>query len=169
MKRSNEACHHRRPSPKEYLLATAGYDEVEKTVLEIARHYFQTFAIPQSQSWLRALQRAEAVIPGEQASNIGLDILAAVQAMRTCRSSCFQFNNPLCPGCAKIVSEHERQFLAVFQAMRHGREGPARTHALILCEGNDHSNLLHRMSILARSIEEAFGKDAPKVSLPHLV
>ncbi|MEM1064516.1 MAG: hypothetical protein AAF771_07865 [Pseudomonadota bacterium] len=145
-------CCGRHPTPKETTVEEAAFDSAALAVLEVARYYWQTFAIPQSQSWLCALQRAETRFPGLNGVEVGLDTLAAVQAMRMSRTSCFNFNNPGCPHCSLIVSEHERQFMNVLQAVRQGRVGAAKTHAMILCEGNDTERLIMRMVSLARAL-----------------
>ncbi|MEM9872989.1 MAG: hypothetical protein AAF822_17275 [Pseudomonadota bacterium] len=150
MSSDRNPCCGRSASPKETTISEAEYDEIETTILEVARYYWQTFAIPESQSWLFALQRSESRFPGPNGAEVGLETLAAVQAMRMSRSSCFRFNNPSCAHCARIVSEHERQFMNIFQAVRAGRMGPARTHAMILCEGNDTDKLILRMQALAK-------------------
>jgi len=144
-------CCHRAPSPKEKSLEAAGYDPIEHAILEISRFFFQTFAVPQSQTWLLALQCAELRFPRDVSAQICFDILAAVQAMRVSRVSSFCFNNPTCPGCSKIVSEHERQFMGIFSAIRGRRMSEAQTHALLICEGNDTKRLFHRMTALASS------------------
>ncbi|MEM9342413.1 MAG: hypothetical protein AAGA87_05165 [Pseudomonadota bacterium] len=148
-------CCNRAPSSKETSLREAGYDTIECAILEVSRLFFQTFAVPHSQSWLMALQRAELRFPSEAGAQIGLDILAAVQAMRMSRVSSFCFNNPTCPGCSQIVSEHERQFMGIFRALRHRRMSEAQTHALLICEGNDTRHLLNRMMALVSSTCEA--------------
>lgn len=144
-------CCDRAPSPKETSLEEAGYDPTERAILEVSRLFFQTFAVPQSQTWLLALQCAELRFPPDLSAQIGFDILAAVQAMRVSRTSSFCFNNPTCPGCSKIVSEHERQFMGVFRAIRQKRTSVAQTYALLICEGNDTTRLIARMSALVSS------------------
>lgn len=144
----DRSCLHRQPSVKEISLADADFDVCETTVLEIARCYWQTFAYPASQAWLSAFQRANQGSWGHRGGVIGLQVLEAVQAMRMSRTSCFHFSNPDCKCCSAIVSEHERHFMNVFRSLRDGRVGPARTHAMILCEGNDTGELMERMSVL---------------------
>lgn len=129
-----------------------GFDAIEITILAIARFYWQAFAVPESQSWLRALHLADERFGTHKGQEVGLGILWAVQAMRMSRRSCFQYNNPQCPGCAVIVSEHEQHFMAAFRGVRNGSIGKARTHALILCEGNDAAVMLARMGDLARVV-----------------
>ncbi|WP_147112313.1 hypothetical protein [Tateyamaria sp. syn59] len=150
--RSTQCCG-RSPEAKECALSDAGLDKIELVILDVARCYWQTFATPQAQTWLMALHRAEVAFGSEQGPQVALEVLAAVQAMRTTRISCFRFNNPACPHCAAILSEHERQFMFVAQAIRAGRLGPARTHAMLLCEGNDTTRFIQRMSSLADALK----------------
>lgn len=165
----SEDCCVRDPSPKEMSLSEAGYDAAEDAILEVARYFFQTFALPHTQSWLAALHRAEARFSGSSGPGIAMDILAAVQAMRASRSSCFRFSNPACPGCSQIVGEHERQFMCVFQAVRRGQMGPARTHAMLLCEGNDTEAFIERMTELAASVGSDSGAAGTARAQPHFV
>lgn len=152
MSADGSPCCGRTPTPKETTIEDAGFDPSALAVLEVARYYWQTFALPQSQSWLCALQRAETRFPGLNGVEIGLETLAAVQAMRMSRTSCFNFNNPGCPHCSRILSEHERQFMNVLQAIREGRVGAAKTHAMILCEGNNTERLILRIIELAKAL-----------------
>lgn len=167
--RTQDACCERQPSDKEVGLADAGFDFVEMTVLEVARYFWQTFALPETQSWLFALQRAEQGFRGPRGGEIGLEVLATVQAMRMSRSSCFSFNNPRCRGCAAILSEHERQFMGVFRAVRDKRLGQARTHAMVLCEGNDTDALIERMTQLVRVTyqKQTKPRPSPAAALVH--
>lgn len=169
MKPRSKKCCFREPSPKEMALSEAGYDDIEEAILTIARYYFQTFALPQTQSWLAALQVADTRFPGTSSAGIAMDILAAVQAMRMSRSSPFRFSNPACPGCSQIIGEHERQFMCVVQAARRGQMGSARTHAMLLCEGNDTEALIARMVALAASTAAASDTRAKTAASPHLV
>jgi len=131
-------------------LKDASLDQIENAVLEVSRYYWQAFAIPASQSWLRALHVAERRFGAQAGGEVGLGVLAAVQAMRMSRFSCFRFNNPACEDCASILSDDERRFVDVFRDVRRGSLGSATTHAMILCEGNDTSGLIHRMADLVR-------------------
>ncbi|MEM7693093.1 MAG: hypothetical protein AAF318_01470 [Pseudomonadota bacterium] len=149
-RREPEGCG-RTMGARDTALSDAGFDPIETTILAIARFYWQAFAIPESQSWLRALHLAEERFGPRLGQDIGLGVLSAVQAMRMSRRSCFQFNNPQCTGCAVIVSEHEQHFMAAFRAIRQGSLRTARTHAMILCEGNDATAMLDRMGDLAHA------------------
>lgn len=143
----------RRLTPQDVLVADAGLDPAEVAVLTVARHYFQSFAFPQSQAWINGFARAEQMFPPgsgrARAAEIAVAVLAAVQAMRGTRATGFRFSNPDCPGCSRILSVHERQFIEVLAAIRRGRRGRAQVTALMVCEGNAHDAFLRAMSDLA--------------------
>lgn len=147
----------------------AGYDDIEESILTIARYFFQTFALPQTQSWLAALRLADIRFPDTSREEIAMDVLGAVQSMRMSRSSPFRFSNPALPGCSQIISEHERQFMCVFQAVRREQMGPARTHAMLLCEGNDSEAFITHMVAVAASTAPALDAAAKTAASQHLV
>lgn len=103
--------------------------------LGLARHLFQSFAVPESQGWLRAMHLAEARFGPDIAGPLCFDLVASVQAMRQCRSGVFRFSNPDCPCCRDVVTPHERLLLSVLHALENGRADEARAHAVLLCEG----------------------------------
>lgn len=130
----------------------ADFDSVEAKVLEVSRYFWQTFAIPETQSWLYALKVAAEYSAFRDGCEFGLCVLSAVQAMRMSRKSCFHFNSPTCEGCAAIISDHERHYMHIFRAVRDNHLSQARSHAIILCEGNDTNDLIARISDLVQVI-----------------
>ncbi|MEM1350709.1 MAG: hypothetical protein AAGF27_00105 [Pseudomonadota bacterium] len=143
-KQPTKSCCERGPDDKELSLDEAGYDATERAVLHVARFFWQSFATPNSHAWISAMTHAERYFGG----SVAFKVLCTVQAMRVSRVSCFRFNNPSCKGCAAIVSEHERHFMNTFMAVRAGRRGPAETHAMMLCEGNDTRPFIEQMTAL---------------------
>ncbi|QPH55606.1 hypothetical protein [Pontivivens ytuae] len=152
----------RKVGRNEIPLGHAGFDRVEITLLRVTRFFLQSFAIPQSQSWLMAFNVAEHELPKGASSEVVLELLAMIQAMRCSRRSTFHFNNPSCRGCASVLTEHERQFMTAFTAMRRGEASVAMTSALLLCEGNDANPMLERAARLIRFM------DAPSEMAPAL-
>lgn len=150
--RTTDGCCGRKPTNIDPTIKDMGLDPIATSVLTVARLFWQTFAYPDTQSWLFALQRAELFFGNKDGGEVGLEILATVQAMRMSRVSCFQFNDPNCRDCAEMLSAHERQFINIFGAVREGRMGSARTHAMLLCEGNDTDALITRMVQLAKAL-----------------
>ncbi|MEL7300777.1 MAG: hypothetical protein AAFM92_10370 [Pseudomonadota bacterium] len=164
----DDPCCGRPLSRKETTRHEAGLDELDFDVLTISRFYWQQFAMPMSQSWLYALREAEAAFPGREAATIAFAILAAVQANRCSRVSTFHFNNPGCGACRNVISEHERQFMSVFRAVRAGRVGAARTHAMLLCEGNDTTDFIEEMQALVALLDAVQAMPLTvTVGLPH--
>lgn len=135
------------------MLAEAGFDPVEHAVLTIVRYFFQSFAFPQSQAWIAAFAKSQALFPPgmakARAPEVAVAILGAVQAMRGTRISGFRFSNPDCPGCARVLGAHERHFMEVFCALRRGARTRAHTAAMLVCEGNPADAFLTAMSDLA--------------------
>ncbi|MEM6759027.1 MAG: hypothetical protein AAF601_06065 [Pseudomonadota bacterium] len=123
--------------PNESLVADAGFDEIELACLDISRLYFSTFAEPGGQSWMRAIDRAEYVFDHQSGASIASLVLKVIQAIRRSRRSSFQFSNPDCAGCARILTEHERRLIVAISAMRRGRAERAQVELMMLCEGND--------------------------------
>ncbi|EET47261.1 hypothetical protein [Thalassobium sp. R2A62] len=122
---------------KEIMLSDADLDAVEAHILTIARFYFQSFAVPESHSWIGALQESEAAFGDIKGPLVGTRLLGALMAVRQARKSVYCFNSPTCPDCAAIVTEHERRFTTAIRAIRTGRKGHAKTELMMLCEGND--------------------------------
>ncbi|MEM6621889.1 MAG: hypothetical protein AAF674_06635 [Pseudomonadota bacterium] len=146
----SESCPDRTPSEKEVSATDAGLDGDERSVLEISRFYFMSFASPDSHAWMVAIGRARNRFAESAAPSIAVSILEAVQSMRCSRISTYIFNSPTCPCCSEILSEHERQFIGILVATRCQRRSEAHTHAMLLCEGNPVEDLLERMKSLAR-------------------
>lgn len=118
-------------------LEQAGLDRGERAVLTVMRYFFQSFTHPESQGWMDAFQAAFEHFPQEKAANLAVAALSAIQAMRSARCEGFQFSNPDCPSCRKVMSRDERQLLGTLAATRRGHQSRAHSHALILCEGSD--------------------------------
>lgn len=122
--------------------------EFEAQILGIARWQFQSFAFPQSQSWIESFKAAERCFGPPMAGHVTYATLNVVQAMRLARSSTFKFSNPLCLKCARLMTEPERQLTSALAAVRQGERSAAYIHALLLTEGNDPEPLLSRMRVL---------------------
>lgn len=148
----------RMPMPKEIMRTDAGFDPIEDHILTLARFFFQTFAIPESQSWLPGFDMAEAIFGEAEGPIIATRLLATLRAVRYARRSVYCFNSPTCEGCAAVVTEHERRFMAAFRGVRMGYLGQTRTELMMLCEGNDTTKALGamtRLSIILPNVPQA--------------
>ncbi|MEM8871610.1 MAG: hypothetical protein AAF848_02100 [Pseudomonadota bacterium] len=137
----------------------AGLDLFEVAVLDIMRFYFLSFADPASQGWLRAMHTATTHFKAEAAPIIAFQILAMVQAMRCSRASVFIFSSPVCPECSAMLSDEERHMMAAIHCIRCGRPNEARTHAMLLCQGNPTETFLMAVDALCAG--------APHLTMRH--
>ena len=164
MPHTNTSAHcNRQPLPKEILRSDAGFDDVEDNLLTLARFFFQTFAIPQSQSWMNGLDMAEATFGDTIGPMVAMRMLDALRGVRYARRAVYCFNSPTCKGCAAVVTEHERRFMAAFRGIRSGQIGHAQTELMMLCEGNDITQVIGamtRLSLLLPPLEAKRGAPA---------
>lgn len=141
---------------KEIMRCDADLDTIESHLLTIARFYFQSFAVPESHSWIGALEQSEAAFGDIKGPLVGTRLLCALMAVRQARQSVYCFNSPTCPDCAAIVTEHERRFMTAIQAMRAGRKGQAKTELMMLCEGNETNPSLEALTRLVSVLPKRF-------------
>ncbi|WP_461425888.1 hypothetical protein [Gymnodinialimonas sp.] len=151
-RRDEDACCGRKLDPKEILVADAGLDRDEVAILTLTRFYFQSFAVPQTHAWIGALEHTQAHFGEAHGLLVAGRVLGAIKVMRSTRRSVFCFNSPTCPGCAAILTEHERRMIRSLAALRCGRDGLARTELMMLCEGNDTDDVLAAFRVLAQAL-----------------
>ena len=108
-KQNKTACCARPPNQKELLLEKAGYDEVENAVLHIARYYWQTFATPQSHSWLSAISLAEHYFGGTAAQKV-LSVVQAMTAVPTVTCAACEQPGPAGGDTSPICFSETRQY-----------------------------------------------------------
>jgi len=127
----------RAPVSKEILRYNVGLDHDEDMLLTLARFYFESFAVPDTHSWMRGIDEAALHFGDDKGAIVAQRLLFALQSMRFARRSVFNFNNPTCEGCSSIVTEHERRLMAAIQGVRLGWQSIVKTELMMLCEGND--------------------------------
>lgn len=137
------------------------FDADERGALTVARHYFRSFAAPDTQAWITGIGAALQVFESNRAPALAVATLGAVQTMRCARSSVFQFNDPGCATCAGRITRHEKAWLGALSATRENASERAAGHAVILCEGADHTAFLTAMGILAAHLPPRTGS-APR-------
>lgn len=129
----------RRFRDKEIQCACAGLDDDEDIILTLARFHFETFAVPEFQSWMLCFDFAARHFGPNDGAVITQRLFLAIQAMRCTRRSLFSFNAPLCAACSEVLTEHERRLMAVIKSTRQKRFGAMKMELMMLCEGNDTS------------------------------
>lgn len=142
----------RSPRRNEALLSQAGFDDIERACLDIARLFFSTFSNPHSQNWMRAIEFAEYAFDHKQGATVAALIMKVIQAIRCSRTSNFTFSNPDCPGCARILTEHERRLVIAIGATRRKRRERAQVEMMMLCEGNETEQVLVWLGELALAL-----------------
>jgi hypothetical protein len=146
--RSRRDCYGHSPS-QDQTLDESGLDADEIGILAISRHYFQTFALPESQGWLHAMVIAADRFAQHGGPEVAYATLAAVQAMRHARTTVFHYSNPLCLHCRNVITGDECQFMATLRTIRQTQRAQSLTHAIILCEGGGTSAFLGACAALA--------------------
>lgn len=129
-------------------------DPMMHCVLTVARHQFQSFAMPQFESWTLALPHAERLFGRDEAPRLVCGVQRAVQAMRCSRKNVFHFSNPGCARCAARLTGHERLLLNSLRSAMMERRQDAEAHAMILCEGNDTAAFLDEIGALAQVLAD---------------
>lgn len=153
-------CENREPQVREINRSAAGFDAAEDTLLTIARCFFQSYAIPDSQSWMPGYDIAEAAFGDETGSMIATRMFTVLRAVRYSRRSMFCFNSPTCACCAQVVTEHERRLMQALQSIRCNYTGRAQTELMMLCEGNSVVQVIDAMvrlsNVLPSRVEQAY-------------
>ncbi len=147
------------PANLSNLLARQPFDEFEKQVLQIARMFFVTFHVPNSQMWMEAFQFAEHEFPAPFGATLANAILIYVESMRRVRANSFNYHDPHCPGCSQQLTDEERYLISVIHHLRQGEMGQAQLNAMLLCEGRDSSKMLEA----ARRMLLIIGCETPEV------
>ncbi|MCH2168977.1 MAG: hypothetical protein MK107_14740 [Oceanicola sp.] len=127
----------------------------EQITLTLSRLFFQSFSEPSKCTWLTAFAEAEARFGHVMGPQVLARLLAALQAVRHARRSVFMFNNPDCPGCSRIVTEHERRLMMAIHLLRKGDSGRAQLEVMMLCEGNNVDHVMRAIMVLGRTLDEA--------------
>ena len=125
------------PRKNEQLLRDARFDDHELGCLDVSRLFFSTFATPDTHNWVRAIEFSEYVFDHKQGAVLATLLMKLIQAIRSSRTSVFVFSNPDCPGCSRILTEHERRLILAIASARRRRQERARIEMMMLCEGND--------------------------------
>lgn len=133
-------------------MSDIGLSPQDTAILQIARCFFQSFAVPASHGWLQAHRTATVELPDGAGPAIAAGVLDMVQGLRVSRRSVFRFSNPFCAACARILTPHERLMMATYTAYRAGRPDEARGHATLLCEGNGMEEFLQQAERLAQLV-----------------
>ncbi|MEO1686466.1 MAG: hypothetical protein AAFU61_01030 [Pseudomonadota bacterium] len=121
--------------------------------LDVMRFYFTSFAQPESQAWIGALEWSVATAGPTLGSRVAYQAMRLVQALRGSRTAPFRFSNPCCPTCRKIVTETERRLLMLIVHLQRNELSSAHAEAMLICEGHDAGRLLVEAETLSRILQ----------------
>ena len=134
-------------------LASLELEATEYSILSAARFFFSSFANPETPSWMTVVIASEDFFPVKDSARIVQSILIVIHEVRVSRKSTLRFSNPHCVDCQNNVTAEERHFISMVRKMNSNRPEAAVTHAMLLCEGNQTTNLLvsvgHLIKLLA--------------------
>ena len=121
--------------------------------LDGMRFYFTSFAQPESQAWIGALEWSVAIAGPTLGPRVAYQTMRLVQALRGSRTAPFRFSNPCCPTCRKIVTEPERRLLMLIVHLQRNELSSAHAEAMLICEGHDAGRLLVEAETLSRILQ----------------
>lgn len=133
---------------KESYVRDEGYDLDERCCLEIVRWFCQSFGPDAQACWIEGFLAAEQVWGPTKGPVIAHHVMRVLQAMRISRKSMFLFSAPVCPGCARILTEHERRLIGAIRFARQGRPERAQLQMMLLCEGNATNDAMDELATL---------------------
>ncbi|MEM6943664.1 MAG: hypothetical protein AAF416_19880 [Pseudomonadota bacterium] len=139
---------------RDELIENLPLDAVECAVLDIARRFFATFARPDSQAWMGAMDAAERAF-GADGGMIAHRIVKTIQMLRSSRTADFAFMNPDCACCRHKITPSERYFVMILHAQRRGRQSESILNAIFVCGGGDPYGLVDAIAVLARDVSLA--------------
>lgn len=120
------------------------YDGFELGVLRILRFFLMSFQAPKSQPWIDGFQYADQHFGPEKGPLMAKAIMDITCVLRGTRTSDIQFYNPYCRNCSAHITREECHMISTLYCLR--RHLPqTRSHAMMLCEGADDTQLLERI------------------------
>jgi hypothetical protein len=124
------------------------FDLFERDVLTVSRLFFMSFHHPQGFSWMTAFKFGDSAFGTSAGPTVTKSILEVVNAMRETRGSGFSYCDPHCKQCRAFMTREERYLIAIVHQLRRGQTAAAQMNAMLLCEGADDTQLIHRMTQL---------------------
>lgn len=111
------------------------FDKFEKSILLIARFFFQANDEPSSMAWKNAFLAAEKIFPPPFGSSIAHALSLSIDNMCASRIRPFEYYKASDEDKNSPITDEERYFLQTLQFIRKKRKSLARTNALMVCEG----------------------------------
>ena len=111
------------------------FDKFEKSILLIARFFFQANDEPNSMAWKNAFLTAEKIFQPPFGSSIAHALSLSIDNMCASRIRPFEYYKASDESKNSPITDEERYFLQTLKFIRKKRKSLARTNALMVCEG----------------------------------
>lgn len=145
-------------------LADLPFDPFEVLVLEITRHFIVGIHHPASHAWMDAFFIAEDRMGQPYGALVASHVLKVVNAVRKTRSAGFNYCNPHCLECARFITQEERYLITALYSLRRDNRSHAQTQAMLLCQGEDDTNVIMTLKHLALSINDPMNEKTGAMS-----
>jgi len=133
-------------------LTSLQLEPAEYSILCASRFFFSSFANPETPSWMTVIVGSQDFFPVKESARIVQAILVVIHEVRLSRKSTLRFSNPHCLDCRNNVTFEERHFVSMIRKVYAQRPEAAITHAMLLCEGNQTTDLLRSVENLIKLI-----------------
>ena len=158
---------HARRNAKLPLVEELGFDDTEKSILEIVRHLSCGLAVPAYDGLARALECANAEW-GEQASSRIVESLANLLGrLQAARTGAFDFIVADCPTCSKHICESELQLMLLLRAGRRKDGRNLREIAQLVAISGNPNSLVMAANVFARIINAQDADSQPEMPTLH--
>lgn len=122
-------------------------------MLQVLRLFCMTYANPGSHAWEEAYAMSVREFGAKDGPLVSHEVMNCVRALRCTRKTSFDFIDPTCPCCRKMLAHHESHFMRLLKAERANDGLTRQMSAVVLCEGENPTLFLQSMSSLARQLD----------------
>ena len=138
---NNRNCQ-RQVQSKEFPRKSLDIDPVENILLTLVRFFAESFAMPQTQSWVRSINYATQHFGTDEGAVIAQRLLLVLLVMQKNKPSGFNFSAPSCKICSEVVTQDERRFMAAIKSVRERNFRQTVMELMFLWEGQDASRFI---------------------------
>ena len=111
------------------------FDNLELTVLRVARLLFESNEEPNAQTWKSAFLTAEQNFSSPFGASIAHIISISIDFMSNGRTRNFSYIRVNSNSALTLITDEERYFLMTLKSIRKNNVSKANSYAVMLCEG----------------------------------
>ena len=139
--------------PARETVTGAGLSQDEVLVLQVLRLFCMTYANPGSHAWEEAFSMSVRELGPQHGRRTAQEVMNCIRALRCTRKTSFDFIDPTCPCCRKMLAHHESHFMRLLKAERANDGLTRQMSAVVLCEGENPSIFLQSVTQLANQLD----------------